>query len=494
MLRNRAVSLITAIFISSVLTSNSQAQIAAAPKINKPLTAPAPVTAPGATKASSTAPGNPELPPATQLYASVEYADENLDQGLKPKVVILLDGSGSMGGILEAKKSKMHFAKQLFGTYMRDQWREKADVGMIVYGSRRKQDCSDYYFAIPFGEKNLSKIEASVKKMSPTGMTPIANSLELAINSLRNYPGPKRVMIFTDGEETCGGDSCKILEKAIQEKVFDLEMFVTGIGMKEKSKDLDKLRCLGKTFGATSNNELNQALNDINNMMGTGGKNGDRSKNNLFVQTPSGNVPVKLYQLKDGKREYLRDFVSGYGVKIPPGDYAAEVMLDPVFKFERFTIPPKKVVTLKVQGVGAVQVNFFDGLLDVDVLDRNKKVVKNFPSDQIQQVKSGLYDIRISADPFFEQYERNVQIVPGGLQKIDITSAGVVQVDYPGAVGVHVFDGNEKELGKYITNYPFAIKTGTYRFYINDQCNIEGIQVKYEKSLKRLDCSAHTKH
>ncbi len=436
---------------------------------------------------------NPELPLTAELFSSVEYADENLDQGLKPKVVILLDGSGSMGEILEAKKSKMHFAKQLFGKYMRDQWREKAEVGMIVYGSRRKNDCGDYYFAIPFGEKNLAKIEASVKKIAPTGMTPIASSLEMAINHLKSYPGPKRIMIFTDGEETCGGDSCLLLEKAIQEKVFDLEMFVTGIGMKEKSKDLDKLRCLGKTFGAKDNKDLEQALDDINNMMGMG-KNGDRSKNNLFVQTPSMSpVPVKLYQIKDGKKEYLRDFTSTYGIKIPPGDYIAEVLLDPVFTFQKFTIPPKKVVTLKVQGIGAVQVNFFENLLDVEVLDRNKKVVNSFTSDEIYKVKSGLYDIHIFASPFFEQYERNIQIVPGGLFKVEITGAGVVQVDYPKVVGVHVFDGNEKEIGKYLTNYPFALKTGTYRFYINDECNIEGIQVKFEKSLRRLNCSAHIK-
>jgi Ca-activated chloride channel family protein len=441
-----------------------------------------PITANAQTK------GNPEVPiSSSKLYSNIEYANINLDQGLKPKVVILLDGSGSMGGILEGQKSKMHFAKKLFGTYMRDQWREKAEVGMIVYGSRRKNDCKDYFFAIPFGEKNLTRIEASVKKIAPTGMTPIADSLEMAINSLKKYPGPKRIMIFTDGEETCGGDSCKLLEKAIQDKVFDLEMFVTGIGMKEKSKDLDNLRCLGKTFGATNENELNQALNDINNMMGMG-KNGDRTKNNLFVETPSGTVSVSLYRIQNGKKEYLRNFNSTYGVKIPPGEYSADVMIDPVFTFPKFTIPPNKVVTLKVAGIGNLKVNFFDQLLDVEILDRNKKVVSSFSSDTEQAVKTGVYDVHITANPFFELYERNVKITPGGNQRIDVITAGVVQIDYPSVVGVHVYTANEKEVGKYLTNYPFVLKTGTYRFYINDRCNITGIQVKAEKTLKRLGC------
>lgn len=435
-------------------------------------------------------PASPELPISTGLATSIEYSDEVLDQGLKPKVVILLDSSGSMAELLDGKKSKMYYSKILFASYLKDQWREKANVGMIVYGGRRRHDCSDYFWAFPFGERNLTKIDAMVRKLGPTGMTPIADSLELAIAALKDYPGPKRVMIFTDGVETCGGDSCKILEKAIQEKVFDLEMFVTGIGMEGKSKDLDKLKCLGKTFGAQSPQELSQTLNDISNMIGKGGGSG-HSGNNLFVISPDPQAGVHLYKLKNGQKEYFRDFIGSYGVKVPPGDYAAEVILDPVFHFPKFKIPPKKKVTLRVEGKGTMNVDFFENLLDVDILDRNKKVVKNFLSDTPTILKSGVYDIRITGNPFFEQYEKNVKIIPGGKHEIKVTNAGVLQIDHPKVVGFHVYDGTEKEVGNYLTNFPFVLKTGTYRFFINDKCNIDGVNVKFEKSLRRISCEAY---
>ena len=424
------------------------------------------------------------------MMGEVEFSDEKLDQGLKPKVVILLDSSGSMGQVLDKKKSKMFYAKKLFGNYLQDQWREKADVGMLVYGSRKKQDCSDYYMAIPIGERNLTKIDSAVKKLSPTGMTPIASSLELAIEQLKGYPGPKRVMIFTDGEETCGGDSCKILEKAIQEKVLDLEMFVTGIGLKEKSKDLDKLRCLGKVFGAPDSNSLAQALDDINNDINGGGKSsgGKKAGNNLYVDSPDPKAEVKVYKLENGTRTYLRSFFGPYGVKLPPGLYSAEVMINPMYTFKEFKIPAHKTVHLKVSGVGYLQVNFFNHLLDVEVLNRDKKVVNSFESDTLTPIKSGVYDIRIYGDPFFEHYEKNFKIVPGGKNEIPVESAGVVQVDYPKTVGIHVFDGNEKELGNYLTNFPFVLKTGTYRFFVSAACNIEGITVRKEKTLQRLRC------
>lgn len=422
------------------------------------------------------------------MLGSIEFSEEKLDRGLKPRVIILLDSSGSMGQILDKRKSKMFYAKRLFGSYLTDQWREKADVGMIVYGSRKKRDCSDVFMPFPIGEKNLAKIDAAVKKLSPTGMTPIANSLEMAIDQLRSYPGPKRVMIFTDGEETCGGDSCKILEKAMREKVLDLEMFVTGIGMKEKSKDLDKLRCLGKTFGAPDSKSLEQALNQINASINGGKAAGRESGNNLFVDTPEPNAQVKLYSLATGTPVLVKSFVASVGTQVPPGEYRAEVQLDPIYTFSKFKIPPRKNVRLKVTGVGYVQVDFFNNLLDVEILNRDKKVVYSFESDNLVPVKSGEYDIRISGDPFFETTLKSFRVIPGKKHFIPVENVGVVQVDYPSAVGIHVFDGNEKDLGSYLSNFPFVLKSGAYRFFINKDCNIEGTNVRKEKTVQRLQC------
>ncbi len=426
----------------------------------------------------------------TVMVEEEEYSNEKLELALKPRVIILLDSSGSMGQLLDKQKSKMFYAKKLFGQYLRDQWREKAEVGMITYGSRRKHDCGDYFQAIPMGERNLTKIDTAVKKLSPTGMTPIANSLELAIEQLKGYPGPKRVMIFTDGEETCGGDSCKILEKAIQEKVFDLEMFVTGIGLSEKSKDLDKLRCLGKTFGAKSPEQLQNVINNIDNQIKQESKDKLTQEGlNLFVDSPQPDRLVKVFKLVNGKRgELVISFVASHGAKLPPGEYTADVLLDPVYTFKSFRILPKKKLTLRVRGTGLVTVKFLDGLLEVEILNKDKKVVQSFQSDEPTRVKEGTYDIRIFADPFFEKVERGYKIVPNGHHDLDMVGIGAVQVDYPGTAGLHVFTSDGKDMGNYLTNFPFVIKSGGYRFYVNEKCNIEGITVRPEKSIQRLKC------
>lgn len=422
-----------------------------------------------------------------QFEKTVEYADIDLNKGIKPKVVILLDSSGSMGQLLDKQKSKMWWSKRLFKAYMQDQWREKADVGMVIYGGRRKKDCGDVFMPFKPGERNLSKMEMAVEKLEPTGMTPIADSLEMAINELKTYPGPKRIMIFTDGEETCGGDSCKLLEEAIQNKIVDLEMFVTGIGMKEDSKDLDGLRCLGKTFGASDPKGLNQAMNDVQNSA-QGGPKGIGS-NNLFVVAPKDNVMVRLYKIVNGVSEYYRDFKGVNGVKVPPGEYMAEVLLDPIYKFEKFVIPPKKRVTLRVEGFGSFTVKFFDQFLDVQVLNKDKKAIHSGTSDVPIKVKAGIYDIRIVGEPFFEQIEPKYQINPGGNTEISIDGVGVLQMNYPSTVGLYVY-ANDQLVGNYLTNAPFLLKTGNYRIFVNENCNLPSVQVNNDHSIKILTCKS----
>jgi len=175
---------------------------------------------------------------------------------------------------------------------------------------------------------------------------------------------------------------------------------------------------------------------------------------------------------------------------VPPGDYSADVMLEPVYHFDHFKIPPKKKVTLKVFGEGQVTVKFFEHILDVDVLNKHKKVVQSFESDTAATVKSGVYDIRITGNPFYEHFEKDIKVNPNGKTEIEITNAGILQIDHPKVVGFHVFDGADHDIGNYLTNFPFVLKTGTYRFFVNQKCNIDGIQVKFEKSLRRLSCEA----
>ena len=164
-------------------------------------------------------------------------------------------------------------------------------------------------------------------------------------------------------------------------------------------------------------------------------------------------------------------------------------MLEPPYIFNSFKIPPNKRVTLKIEGKGSITVPFFDNLLDVEILNKDKKVIQAFTSDETRILKTGKYDVRVIGPPFYEKYESKFLITPGGKHEIKIDGVGVIQIDYPTTVGIHIYNSSDKLIGNYVTNFPFVMKQGSYRFYVSEKCNLESVEVKSEKSIKHVNCS-----
>jgi hypothetical protein len=103
-------------------------------------------------------------------------------------------------------------------------------------------------------------------------------------------------------------------------------------------------------------------------------------------------------------------------------------------------------------------------------------------------VKQGVYDVRIYADPFFEQVESKFEIIPGKNHEINITGIGVLQMNYPTTVGLYVYSSDDKLVGNYLTNAPFLLKTGNYRIFVNENCDIKNVRVENTHAIKVLTC------
>ena len=67
------------------------------------------------------------------------YKIKNKRTGPLPKIELIVDSSGSMGQLLGGNKTKMFYSKKVISKYLIDQWKENAQVGMRVYGSRQKK-------------------------------------------------------------------------------------------------------------------------------------------------------------------------------------------------------------------------------------------------------------------------------------------------------------------------------------------------------------------
>src|SRR5690606_23750180 len=114
-----------------------------------------------------------------------------------------------------------------------------------------------------FRARSLDEISRRVAVIRPTGKTPIAASLWEAYKDVRGYNGPKRLVVFTDGEETCGGDPCQLVKRFQKEGVLDLKIYVVAIGMDPEEKEAKGLQCMGEFHSANNEDELFESMGDI---------------------------------------------------------------------------------------------------------------------------------------------------------------------------------------------------------------------------------------
>jgi hypothetical protein len=398
-----------------------------------------------------------------------------------PKIEMIVDSSGSMGQALGEDKTKMFYLKKMISRYFTDQWKEEAQSSLRVYGAQKKGKCDDNHLAVGFGEKSLGKIESAVGRLEPLGMTPLFKSVQMASTDLQDYKGPKRIIVFTDGEDTCGGDPCKVAEDLKKNPQLDLKIYVVAIGFKPEDKNFKKVSCLGDTKVAESEADLFNALGDISSDI-------NKDRINLRVISPDPAAVVHLSMVNaDGSTRYFRSFTASWGATVPPGNYQAVVELNPVFKFSNFVVPTGKVVTLTVGGEGRVRVLFIDSILNVEVLDKNRKVVRKFKSDLEQKIPAGRWTLRIYQEPFFEKIVKKFDVYPNGHHDYTVVGAGAIKVESPSLRGVYVYDRKKNLIGNYLTQMPMAIPSLEYMIHVDKNCSFENVPV-IDRQIKTLEC------
>lgn len=396
-----------------------------------------------------------------------------------PLVEYIIDSSGSMGQILTQKKTKIFVMKKLLSRYLVSQWTEKTSSGMRVIGSRRKKDCKDNYLAIPPGNAKLGLIEGTVKSMDPVGMTPLYDSMKDAYKDLEKYEGPKRVVIFTDGEETCGKDPCQLAAE-LKKKSIDLKFFVVAFGLQGQQDTLQKLKCIGDLHQADDEEQLDKLFEDMDKEL--------NPNKNLFVDSPEPQATVMLFRAETPNEIYRR-FQASYGIQVPPGRYYAIVNLKPKYRFKEFVVPPNKKVTLKVKGEAKFIANFIDGLMKVELLNKNRKVVKRFNSDKPVDLPPGKWNFRFYRDPFYEKVVNNYLIVPNAEYEYNIEEAGVAYVEDPQVRGIYVFGNRGIMMGNHVTNFPLVLGKGVYEIRVDDKCVFKDIIMGSNKEVVKLQCS-----
>ncbi|MFH1135385.1 MAG: VWA domain-containing protein [Pseudomonadota bacterium] len=161
-------------------------------------------------------------------------------------VMLILDASGSMWGRIGGK-AKITIAQEVLSGIIQD-LPSDLQAGLTVYGHRKIDDCNDVEELVQFAPLDRNRLISIIRSLKPKGKTPIAHSIMLAADKMKPLGQAGTIILVSDGEETCGGDPCK-LTADLKAKGLDFTMHVVGFGVKGAASE--QLACIARAGGGT---------------------------------------------------------------------------------------------------------------------------------------------------------------------------------------------------------------------------------------------------
>ncbi|MFF4760138.1 VWA domain-containing protein [Streptomyces sp. NPDC001292] len=170
-----------------------------------------------------------------------------------PKVELVLDVSGSMRTRDMDGGSRMAAAKQAFNEVL-DATPEEVQLGIRTLGADypgddRQTGCKDTAQLYPVGPLNRTEAKTAVATLVPTGWTPIGPALQKAATDLDGGNGMRRIVLITDGEDTCQPlDPCEVAREIAAKGIG---LTIDTLGLVPDTKTRDQLICIAEATGGT---------------------------------------------------------------------------------------------------------------------------------------------------------------------------------------------------------------------------------------------------
>lgn len=211
----------------------------------------------------------------TARAAAQEEADDAQPAGQTVNVELILDSSGSMAEQTNTGEPRIDAAKRVLTdvvTQIPDD-RPSLNVGFRVFGHEgnntdagREESCQSSDLFVPIEGVDKAALQGQVDTYQPVGWTPIALSLQEA---LEDFPDAAEtttnaIILVTDGLETCQEpqETCDAAT-ALFEGAKGVQVNVVGLGLAQD--ELAILQCIadnggGTLVGAQNATELSAAL------------------------------------------------------------------------------------------------------------------------------------------------------------------------------------------------------------------------------------------
>jgi hypothetical protein len=155
------------------------------------------------------------------------------------ETIILLDNSGSMGDRLASGAVKADEAAQALTRHFIPGLPKGEKAALWAFGG----SCRSLQLegSLRPGGNELMKDFARIGQ--PQGGTPLAWSIAAALERLSRLPGPRHLVVITDGMDTCGGDPCAEARQA-DALGAKITIHTVGIDMGRSGGEFRMLECV----------------------------------------------------------------------------------------------------------------------------------------------------------------------------------------------------------------------------------------------------------
>lgn len=237
-----------------------------------------------------------------------------------PKVDLVLDVSGSMRTRDIDGGTRMAAAKQAFNEVL-DATPEEVQLGIRTLGADypgddRKTGCKDTAQLYPVGPLDRTEAKTAVATLSPTGWTPIGPALLKAADDLDAGGGSKRIVLISDGEDTCAPlDPCEVAREIAAKGIG---VTIDTLGLVPNAKLRQQLSCIAEATGGTytSVEHTDELTDKVNQLV-------DRAADPVVtpVATQGADACAKAPTLKSGLYTDREEFGQQrwYRVDVEPG-------------------------------------------------------------------------------------------------------------------------------------------------------------------------------
>ena len=202
-----------------------------------------------------------------RVYSPKEFSPSKINTD-EEKIIFLVDFSNSMNEYLGDKRKIDVALRALYKILPKIP--KSAQIGLRIYGHRSGvtpiDACMASKLAVPIDRNNFKKIYRELERIAPIGMTPITYSIKQSLkNDFGIWQGKKRIIILTDGGETCDESPCSYSLKLVQQR-DDVQIDVIAFSVNDVNA-MDQLKCAalvtnGKFYNADTYANLVNSLND----------------------------------------------------------------------------------------------------------------------------------------------------------------------------------------------------------------------------------------